>query len=169
MAKEKLESLKVQDGPEDKIAVINGKTYTFLRGYNHSSLNGWFWIAVAGKTRLKSDDLAEHWQVVRAGGDVYIAFAARPFSYHLLDDTVKTPKPDNTRWPGFRSAATTFAFVGPTKDAAKEQLRLVLDQYRPTLDADEILEMSRVKWAIDQAGSEVQALLVPARHLGCNR
>jgi len=28
MAKEKLESLKVQDGPEGKIAVINGKTYT---------------------------------------------------------------------------------------------------------------------------------------------
>ena len=168
MASEKLKSLKVQDGLEGKIAVINGKTYTFLRGYKHHSLGGWFWFAVAGKTRLKKDDLAEYWRVTRAG-DVYIAFAARPFSYYLLDDTVKNPKPENKWWPSFRTAATSFAFVGPTEEAAKEQLRLVLDQYRSTLNMDEVLEKSGIKWAIDQAGSQVKALLVPGKNINCNR
>lgn len=162
---EKLKSLKVQDGPEGKIAVINGKSYTFLRGYSYSAFSGWFWIAVAGKTRLRRDDLADHWQVVRAG-DVYFALAQRPFSYHLLDDTVKTPESPRG-WGRLQTAAPSFAFVAPTEEAAKAQLRLVLEQHRPTLDADQVL--SRAHWAIDQAGSKVKALVIAARHLDCKR
>jgi len=164
---EQLKSIKMQDGPLEggKIAVINGKTYTLLRGYEVSQLGGWFWLAVAGKTPLKKDDLAEHWLVARAG-DVYFAYMARPFSYYLLD-TTDSLTAANDRWPTLKSAAPCFAFVGPTEEAAKAQLRLVLEQYRPTLDADQVL--SRATWAIDQAPGNVKALVIAARHLDCKR
>jgi hypothetical protein len=163
---EKLGSIKIQEGPDGELAVINGKTYTLLRGYKVSSLNGWFWLAVAGRIPLKKDDLADKWLVTRAG-DVYIAYAARPFSYFLLDDTTDKPSPENDRWPNLKSAANAFAFVAPNEDAAKAQLRLVLEQYRSTLDADEVL--GKATWAVDQAGGDVKALVIPARHLDCQR
>jgi hypothetical protein len=160
---EKLKSITVQDGPGGKIAIINGKTYTLLRGYRTASLDGWFWLAVAGKTPLKKDDLADKWLVTRAG-NVYLAYMARPFSYFLLDATVDNPKPDNDRWPRFKTAAPAYAFVGPTEEAAKKQLRMVLDQYRPTCNVDEVLE--NTMWVIDQAGGEIRAPVIPVRHLG---
>ena len=78
--------------------MINGKTYTFLRGYNHSSLNGWFWIAVAGRTRLKSDDLAVAKSVVerqaRAEGksEVEVATEVVEIENRLAFGRVQAPK-----------------------------------------------------------------------------
>jgi len=108
------------------VVMLNGKTYTLLRAYQDASLDpsaeGWFFLAVAGKTPLRSDDLAEHWTVVRSG-DVYLAMRARTFSYHLVDGEEAEPE-----WPNLKAAADCFTFVGPTEEAAEEQLRLLLDR-----------------------------------------
>ena len=65
------------------LAQINGKLYTLLSGYDDHRAGGWFFLAVSGRTPLKADDLAKHWKVVRRG-HVYIAYAQRLFSYHLM-------------------------------------------------------------------------------------
>ncbi len=75
-----LETRKTGDGRT--LALINGKLYSLLAGYDDHRAGGWFFLAVAGQTPLKTDDLAEYWQVVRSG-PVTLAFAQRPFSYHL--------------------------------------------------------------------------------------
>jgi len=157
---EQLRDITIKDTPEGKIAVINGKTYAFLRGYRSSLLNNsWFWLAVAGKTPLRSDDLADKWLVTRAG-EVYIAYMARPFSYFLLNDE---PAPDQ-HWPKFKAPPAGYAFVGPTEEAAQEQLRMVMEQYRLSRSVDELLE-ARSVWVRDQAGGDVRALMISARLL----
>lgn len=142
------------------IAIINGKTFSLLRAYQDASLDpsaeGWFFLAVAGKTPLRKDDLAEHWTVVRSG-DVYLAMRARTFSYHLIDGD--EPEAD---WPSLKAAADLFTFVGPTEEAAREQLRLLLDRI-PGKNHREVLAKSR--WVDDQGGSDTRALVVPANEL----
>lgn len=119
-----------------KVALINGKTYTLLRYYETNVLDGVFFLAVAGRVPLKPDDLAEHWQVLRSG-DVYLALNARAFSYHLIEgDSATTDAPN---WPRLKSPAPYFAFVGPTQEAARTQVRLTLERYHAGLSPEEAL------------------------------
>ena len=58
--------ITVRDGARGKLAIINGKTYTLLRQYQDVRMGGIFCMAVAGRTPLRADDLAEHWKVFRS-------------------------------------------------------------------------------------------------------
>ena len=60
-----IEIQKAGDGRT--LALINGKLYTLLAGYDDHRAGGWFFLAVAGRTPLKADDLDQHWQVVKSG------------------------------------------------------------------------------------------------------
>ena len=129
--------LTIRDGAGGKLAIINGKTYSLLRLYQHRRLGGTFCLAVAGLTPLRADDLAEHWRVVRSG-DVHLALACRPFSYHLLQGDGGQSGPPH--WPGLKSPPDYYAFVGPTEDAVKAQIRLTLERYRSTSDPEAVID-----------------------------
>ncbi len=47
-------------GDGTAMATINGKVYRLLAGYKFRTTDEWFLLAVAGRTPLKADDLAEH-------------------------------------------------------------------------------------------------------------
>ncbi len=138
------------------LALINGKLYTLLAGYQDPRAEGWFFLAVAGQTPLKPDDLAQHWQVVRSG-PVSLAFAQRPFSYHLAqgDDA---DAPTGCDWPRFKSPPAYYAFAGPSDAAVETQLRLALEQVRPDLSPEAILQ--RAIRVSDETGHGPDALLV---------
>jgi len=127
-------ALTIRDGSSGKLAIINGKTYTLLRLYQHRRLGGIFCLAVGGLTTLRADDLAEHWRVIKSG-DIYLALKCRPFSYHLMAGT----QTDVPRWPGLKSPPSYYAFVGPTEDAVKNQVRLTLERYHSTRDPEAVL------------------------------
>ena len=130
-------SLTIRDGASGKLAIINGKTYTLLRLYRHRRLGGVFCLVVAGKTPLRTDDLAEHWRVFRHGS-VYLALACRPFSYHLIEGRGR--QTDVAGWPGLKSPPSTYAFVGPTEEAVKTQVKLTLERYHSSRDPETAME-----------------------------
>ena len=129
--------LTIRDGASGKLAIINGKTYSLLRLYKHRRMGGIFCLVVAGRTPLRADDLAEHWRVFRSG-DVYLALDCRPFSYHLIQGDGSTT--DAPRWPRLKSPAPYYAFVGPTEEAVRTQIRLTLERYRSQVDAEAAIE-----------------------------
>ena len=131
--------LTVRDGASGKLAILNGKTYTLLRLYQHRRVGGIFCLAVAGLTRLRADDLDEHWRVIRSG-DVYLALQCRPFSYHLIQG--RGAQTDAPRWPGLKAPPSYYAFVGPTEAAVKTQIRLTLDRYHSTRDPEAVIEQA---------------------------
>jgi len=94
------------------LATVNGKSYTVLAAYEHWRAGGWFFLALAGRTPLKPDDLDKHWKVIRQG-NIYFAFAERLFSYHLID--MERDPPDDCDWPRLKAAPEQFAVVGPTE------------------------------------------------------
>ena len=145
-----------QAGDGRSLALINGKLYSLLAGYDDHRAGGWFFLAVAGRTPLKADDLAEHWEVLRSG-PVCLAFAQRPFSYHLAQGE-ESEAPYGCDWPRLKSPPAFFAFVAPTAAAVETQVRLALEQYRPDLAVDAVLRTAvRVP---DETGRGPDALLV---------
>ena len=131
--------ITVRDGASGKLAIINGKTYTLLRLYQHRRLGGIFCLAVAGLTRLRADDLDDHWRVIQSG-DVYLALKCRPFSYHLIQG--RGTQTDVSRWPGLKAPPNYFAFVGPTENAVKAQIHLTLDRYHSSLDPEVAIDIA---------------------------
>jgi hypothetical protein len=129
--------LTIRDGASGKLAIINGKTYTLLRLYQHRRLGGIFCLAVAGLAGLRADDLDEHWRVIKSG-DVYLALKCRPFSYHLMQG--RGAQTDLSRWPGLKSPPSHYAFVGPTEEAVKHQIRLTLERYHSSRDLEAVIE-----------------------------
>ena len=91
------------------VVTLNGKVYTLLAGYQHHRTDGWFFLAVAGRTPLKADDLAEHWQVVKSGA-VTFALAQRPFSYHLAMGE-ETEPPYGCDWPRLKAPPGYYGLV----------------------------------------------------------
>jgi hypothetical protein len=149
-----LEVQKAGDGRT--LATVNGKLYTLLAGYDDHRAGGWFFLAVAGRTPLKADDLAQHWKVIKTGS-VYLALAQRPFSYHLAQGEGAEP-PHGCDWPRLKAQPYHYAFVGPTQEAVEAQILLALEQYRPDLSPEEVLERAiRVR---DEAGRGPDALLI---------
>lgn len=132
-------NLTLRDGASGKLAIINGKTYTLLRLYQHRRLGGVFCLVVAGRTPLRADDLDEHWRVIRSG-DVYLALKCRPFSYHLIQG--RGAQTDVSRWPGLKAPPSYYAFVGPTEEAVKNQVRLTLERYHSSLDPESAIEQA---------------------------
>ena len=149
-----IEIQKAGDGRT--LALVNGKLYTLLAGYDDHRAGGWFFLAVAGRTPLKAEDLAEHWQVVKSG-PVYLAFSQRPCSYHLAQGEGGEP-PHGCDWPRLKAPPYHYTFVGPTKEAVEAQVLLALEQYRPDLDPEEILD--RAIRVSDEAGRGPDALLI---------
>lgn len=149
-----IQSCRTGDGRT--VVRINGKVYNLLRGYGHHRAGGWFFLAVAGRTPLKPDDLDKYWDVVRAN-TVSLAYAQRPFSYHFAEGGEPAP-PYGVDWPRFRRGPGHLAFVGPTEEAVRTQLQLVLEQYRPDLELDTALE--RAVQVPDVTGQGPDALLV---------
>jgi hypothetical protein len=149
-----LEIQKTGDGRT--LATINGKLYTLLTGYDDHRAGGWFFLAVAGRTPLKAEDLDQHWQVVRSG-PVSLAFAQRPFSYHLAQGEGTEP-PHGCDWPRLKAPPYHYTFVGPTPEAVEAQVLLALEQYRPDLDPEEVLD--RAIRVPDEAGRGPEALLI---------
>ena len=129
--------ITVREGASGKLAIINGKTYSLLRLYQDVRMGGIFCLAVAGRTPLKADDLAEHWKVFR-GGSVYMALECRPFSYHLIQG--EGTQTDAPRWPRLKTPAAFYAFAGPTEDAVKTQIRITLERYHSKADAELAIE-----------------------------
>ena len=128
--------ITIRDGAHGKLALINGKTYSLLRCYQHAALDGIFFLSVAGRTPLRADDLAEHWRVFRSG-HVYLALNARPFSYHLIQgDNTPTDAP---HWPRLKASAPYYAFVGPTEAATQTLVRLTLERYHARIDPERAL------------------------------
>jgi len=149
-----LETRKTGDGRT--LALINGKLFTLLSGYDDHRAGGWFFLAVAGRTPLKADDLDQHWQVVKSG-QVYLACAQRPFSYHLAAGE-GAEAPHDCDWPRFKAAPAYLAFVAPTAEAVDAQVRLALEQVRPDLDPRDVLDHAvRVP---DETGRGPDALLI---------
>ena len=145
-----------QAGDGRTLATINGKLYTLLAGYDDHRAGGWFFLAVAGRTPLKADDLDQHWQVVRSG-PVQLAFAQRPFSYHLAQGEGSEP-PHGCDWPRLKAPPYHYTFVGPTQEAVEAQVLLALEQYRPDLDPEDVLD--RAIRVSDEAGRGPDALLI---------
>ena len=138
------------------LALINGKLYTLLSGYDDQRAGGWFFLAVAGRTPLKAEDLDQHWQVVRSG-PLSLAFAQRPFSYHLARGEGREP-PYGCDWPRLKAPPYHFAFVAPTAEAVEAQVCLALEQFRSDLAPDDVLAHAiRVP---DEAGRGPDALLI---------
>ena len=149
-----LETRKTGDGRT--LALINGKLFTLLSGYDDHRAGGWFFLAVAGRTPLKADDLDQHWQVVKSS-QVYLACAQRPFSYHLAaGEGIEAPH--GCDWPRFKAAPAYLAFVAPTAEAVEAQVRLALEQVRPDLDPDDVLD--RAVRVPDETGRGPDALLI---------
>lgn len=149
-----IEIQKAGDGRT--LAMINGKLYSLLAGYDDHRAGGWFFLAVAGRTPLKAEDLDKHWKVIKAG-PVCLALAQRPFSYHLAVGEGEEP-PHGCDWPRLKAPPYHFAFVGPTAEAVEAQALLALEQYRPDLSPNEILE--RAIRVPDEAGRGPDALLI---------
>ena len=118
--------ITVRDGASGKLAVINGKTYTLLRLYQDVRMGGIFCLIVAGRTPLRTDDLAEHWKVFKSG-HVHMGLDCRPFSYHLIEG--EGTQTDAPRWPRLKTPAAYYAFVGASEEAVKTQIRLTLERY----------------------------------------
>ena len=137
-----------KSGDGRTLATINGKLYTLLAGYDDHRAGGWFFLAVAGRTPLKADDLDQYWQVIRSG-PVSLALAQRPFSYHLAQEEGAEP-PHGCDWPRLKAPPYHFAFVGPTQEAVETQVLLALEQYRPDLSPEDILD--RAICVPDEAG-----------------
>lgn len=115
------------------LALINGKLYSLLVGYDDHRAGGWFFLAVAGRTPLKADDLDQHWQVEKSG-QIYLAFAQRPFSYHLgqaVGDRGTEP-PYACDWPRLKAPPYHYTFVGPTQEAVQAQVLLPWSSTGPT-------------------------------------
>jgi len=74
---------------------------------------GPFFLIAAGRTPLKADDLAEHWGVIHRG-PLSIAFAQRPFSYHLLQGE-DSEAPAGCDWPRLKAPPEWYAFAGPSQ------------------------------------------------------
>ncbi len=127
----------IRDSGSGKLAIINGKTYSLVHLYRYTRMGGIFCLVVAGRTRLKTDDLDEYWRVFRSG-NIYLALDARPFSYHLIQGDGSTT--DAPRWPRLKSPASYFAFVGPTEKAVQTQIRLTLERYHSRLDPATTIE-----------------------------
>ena len=125
--------LTIRESAGEKLAIINGKTYTLLRLYRHRRLGVVFCLVMAGKTRLDADDLAEHWRVFRHGS-VYLALQCRAFSYHLIAG--RGGQTDVPRWPSLKSPPSYYAFVGPTEEAVQAQIRLTLERYHSRLEPE---------------------------------
>jgi hypothetical protein len=145
-----------KSGDGRTLATINGKLYTLLAGYDDHRAGGWFFLAVAGRTPLKTDDLAEHWQVIRSG-PVTLALAQRPFSYHLAQGEGTEP-PHGCDWPRLKAPPYHYTFVGPTQQAIEAQVLLALEQYRPDLSPEDVLD--RAIHVPDEAGRGPDALLI---------
>jgi hypothetical protein len=47
---------------------------------------------------------------------------------------------DLSRWPGLKSPPSYYAFVGPTEEAVKNQIRLTLERYHSSRDPDAVIE-----------------------------
>ena len=140
------------------LALINGKLFTLLAGYQDPRAEGWFFLAVAGQTPLKPDDLAQHWQVVRSG-PVTLALAQRSFSYHLAGGDDAEP-PYGCDWPRLKSPPPYFAFVGPNPEAVTAQVALALEQFRPDL-ADRLdTVLHSAVHVPDETGRGPDALLI---------
>ena len=138
------------------LATINGKLYTLLAGYDDRRADGWFFLAAAGRTPLKADDLAPYWQVVKSG-PVYLAFSQRHFSYHLAQGEGTEP-PHGCDWPRLKAPPYHYTFVGPTQQAVEAQVLLAMEQYRPDLNPEEVLD--RAIRVPDEAGRAPDALLI---------
>jgi hypothetical protein len=138
------------------LAIINGKLYTLLAGYDDNRAGGWFFLAVAGRTPLKADDLDQHWKVIKSG-PVTLAFAQRPFSYHLAQGEGGEP-PHGCDWPRLKAPPNHYAFVAPTAEAIEAQVRLALEQFRPDLCPDDVLD--RAIRVPDEAGRGPEAILI---------
>ena len=52
--------IEIRNAGDGKLAIINGKTYTLLRYYENVSLEGVFFLAVAGRVPLRASDLDDH-------------------------------------------------------------------------------------------------------------
>jgi hypothetical protein len=142
--------VEIQKTGDRTLAVINGKTYRLLRAYKEPRPDeGWMFLAVAGKTSLKPDDLAEHWAVVRKG-NIYLAFSQRYFAYYLLG-----PAQPPVGWPKFQTPPAWYCFVGLTEEAATHLLRLTLREYRPDLDPDRVT----TRLCSDECGGPAAILL----------
>jgi hypothetical protein len=131
--------LTIRASGDDKLAIINGKTYSLLRLYRHNRLGGIFCLVVAGETPLRADDLDDHWRVIRSGR-VYLALNARPFSYHLIQGDNSTT--DAPNWPRLKAPASYYAFVGPTEEAVQTQIRLTLERYHSKADPELAIEQA---------------------------
>jgi hypothetical protein len=138
------------------LAIINGKLYTLLAGYDDYRAGGWFFLAVAGLTPLKADDLDQHWKVIK-NGPVTLAFAQRPFSYHLAQSEGSEP-PHGCDWPRLKSAPYHYAFVAPTAEAVETQVRLALEQFQTDLCPDDVVD--RAIRVPDETGRGPDALLI---------
>ncbi len=149
-----IEIQKAGDGRT--LAMINGKLYSLLAGYDDHRAGGWFFLAVAGRTPLKAEDLDQHWQVVKSG-PICLAFAQRPFSYHLAQGE-GSESPHGCDWPRLKAPPYHFAFVAPTQEAVETQVLLALEQYRPGLSPGDVLD--RAILVPDEAGRGPDALLI---------
>ena len=150
----KIEVKKAGDGTA--MATVNGKIYNLLALYEDWRAGGPFFVIAAGRTPLKADDLAEHWGVIHRG-PLSIAFAQRPFSYHLLQGEDSEP-PAGCDWPRLKASPEWYAFAGPSQTAVETQLRLVIEQYTPTTDLERALDQA--EWVRDATGLGPDALLV---------
>lgn len=119
----------MQTGTGKYLTVVNGKTYNLIRAYSAPRCNGTFFFIASGVTPLKAEDIEEQWIVTRYN-NIYIARAARYFSYHLLKGT-DTPCPVDG-WPKFKALPDYFAFVGPDKTAVEAQIASVIRQFVPS-------------------------------------
>ena len=136
-----------------KVATLNGKTYTLLRAYKKGRWDEWLFLALAGKTPLQATDLEEHWKVIRSG-DVYLAFSERHFAYYLLVGGENADAPPG--WPKFKSEPEYYCFVGLTTEAARKQAALALEEYRPNLDIEKV----NLRTILDECGGP-DAILMP--------
>jgi len=151
--------ITVRASANGKVAILNGKTYSLLRLYECDLVGGVFCLIVAGRVPLKADDLDEHWRVFRSG-QTYLALAARPFSYHLVEgDGTLTDAP---HWPKLKASASYFAFVGPTEEAIKAQIGLMLERYHRQVDLDTVMESAYV---VDDACGGPPAYLIAVEDL----
>lgn len=145
-----------QAGDGRTLATINGKLYTLLAGYDDRRADGWFFLAVAGRTALKAEDLAPYWQVVKSG-PVYLAFSQRHFSYHLAQGEGAEAL-DGCDWPRLKAPPDCYAFVGPSEQATEAQVCLAIEQYRPDLSPEDVL--ARAIRVPDEANRGPDALLI---------
>ena len=119
--------LSMQTGNGKTLTTVNGKTYILLRHHVFGNTGSFFFV-VSGAVPLKPDDIDEHWRVIR-NHNLYVAFAARYFSYHLLKGEDATCPIEG--WPKFKTEPDYYAFIAPTEQAIHTQIKLVIQEYRP--------------------------------------